>query len=172
LTDRAFGRLVAAAAVAAAVAGTALLPAWSGEPPGDDPHGHFRKTEACLHCHLAVDGKPDPDRFDPDADRFCLDCHRSEELGRSHPRNVRPKEKYRTRKIPEEYRLDVDGRILCLTCHRGHGTFRSTVRAFRRQKPEEGASPGGPPRYRTFYLRKSDPEKGFLVLCNGCHPSP
>jgi len=171
LEHRTFGRLVPIAALAIAVIAGSLLPARAGESRGEEPHGHFQKPESCLRCHLPGDGKPDPGRFQPEADTFCLDCHRSEQLGRSHPRNIRPKEEYRRRKIPVEYRLDVEGRILCLTCHRGHGTFRSTVRAFPGQNPEEGGSPGGGPLFRTFYLRKSDPRKGFIVLCDGCHPS-
>lgn len=105
-----------------------------------------------------------------DADGFCLECHRSEALGRSHPRHVRPRDRYWKMKVPEEYRLDDDGRILCLTCHEGHGKFLSTVRAFPGQRPEERRGTGGTSNYRTLYLRRSDPEQGFAPLCHGCHP--
>lgn len=148
-----------------------LLPGRTENRPGEDPHAHFRKPEFCVQCHLLVGGNPDPDRFSGDADAFCLGCHRIEELGRSHPRKVRPRDKYWKMKVPEEYRLDDGGRIMCLTCHKGHGEFLSTVKAFPAQKPERSVSaPGGAPKYRTLYVRRSDPEKGFAVLCNGCHP--
>lgn len=163
-------RLLVPAAVLAAAAVAFLVPAWTGGPPGEKPHGHFQQAESCPRCHLPVDGEPDPDRFRVDADDICLECHRAEELGRSHPRNVRPKDKYGKMRIPEEYRLDDDGRIICLTCHKGHGTFLSTVPAVPRQKPEDRVSPDGKPLYRTYYLRRSDPDKGFSVLCDGCHP--
>ena len=163
-------RLVRVLFLLAAILPCFLLPGRTENRPGEDPHAHFRKPEFCAQCHLQNGGKPDPDRFLPGADAFCLGCHRVEELGRSHPRNARPGDKHWKMKVPEEYRLDDGGRILCLTCHRGHGEFLSTVRAFPAQKPERSVSaPGGTPKYRTFYLRRSDPEKGFAVLCDGCH---
>jgi len=162
-------RLVPAAFLVVAIAAFVLLPAWTEVLPRENPHAYFQKSEFCPKCHMVVDGKPDPDRMVVDADAFCLDCHRSEELGRSHPRNVRPRDKYWKMRIPEEYRLDDAGRIMCLTCHKGHGEFLSTVKAFPGQKPEMTGSPGGPPNYRTFYVRRSDPGKGFAPLCSGCH---
>lgn len=154
----------------AAISTGVLLPGLTENRPGEDPHAHFRKPEFCARCHLIVGGKPDQDRFLPEADQFCLGCHRVEELGRSHPRNVRPADKRWKMKIPEEYRLDDGGGIICLTCHKGHGEFLSPVRAFPAQKPERtGSAPGDGAMYRTFYARRSDPEKGFAVLCNGCH---
>lgn len=148
-----------------------LLPGRTENRPGGDPHAHFQKPEFCEQCHLLAGGKPDPDRFRRDADAFCLGCHRIEELGRSHPRNVRPGDKHWKMAVPAEYRLDEGGRIFCLSCHKGHGEFLSTVKAFPSQKPERSVSAaGGTKQYRTFYVRRSDPEKGFEVLCNGCHP--
>lgn len=164
-------RLVPAALLAVAIAVCFLMPARTEVLQGEDPHAYFQKPEFCPRCHILIEGDPDPDRFDVDADGFCLECHRSEELGRSHPRSVRPRDKSWKMKVPEEYRLDDDGRIMCLTCHKGHGKFLSTVKSFAKQKPEERGSPGEPPRYRTFYLRRSDPLQGFAPLCGGCHPN-
>jgi predicted CXXCH cytochrome family protein len=66
-------------------------------------------------------------------------------MGRSHPVNVRPEEKYRKMKVPADLRLDDDGRIMCLTCHTAHG------------------------QYVSYFLRRSDPDRGFEVLCEACH---
>ena len=164
-------RLVRVIFLLAAISTCFLLPGRTENRPGEDPHAHFRKPEFCAQCHLLSDGNPDPSRFTSGADAFCLGCHRIEELGRSHPRNVRPGDKHWKMKVPVEYRLDDSGRIICLSCHRGHGEFLSAVRAYPAQRPVNvGAARGTPPQYRTFYLRGSDPEKGFASLCNGCHP--
>jgi predicted CXXCH cytochrome family protein len=66
-------------------------------------------------------------------------------MGRSHPVNVRPEEKYRKMKVPADLRLDDDGRIMCLTCHTAHGSYVS------------------------YFLRRSSPDRGFEVLCEACH---
>lgn len=137
---------------------------------GEDPHAHFQKPEYCSRCHLLAGGKPAPDRFDADADSFCLECHRNKELGRSHPRGMRPKDLPPGRKGTEEFRLDDRGRILCMTCHKGHGSFLSTVKAFPRQMPERLSASRNSPKYRTYYLRSSDPVLGFAPLCRRCHP--
>lgn len=164
-------RLVRVFFLLAAISLCFLLPGWTENRPGEDPHAHFQKPEFCARCHLLAGGKADPDRFRMDADTFCLGCHRFEEMGRSHPRGVRPGDKHWKMKVPAEYRLDEDGKIFCLSCHKGHGEFLSTVRAFPAQKPEASvAATGGATKYRTFYVRRSDPEKGFEVLCSGCHP--
>jgi len=139
--------------------------------PGRDPHAHFRNPEFCHNCHLRIDGKPDPNRFVVDVDAFCLGCHRNRELLRNHPRNVRPKDKYPEMKVPEEFRLDDEGRIMCLTCHKGHGEFLSDTRAFPGQEPEKSVPSQDPRRYRTYFVRGSDPVRGFAPLCDGCHPS-
>lgn len=171
MAERTSSRLVPAALLAVAATVCLLVPARTELSPEGGPHAYFQQSEFCPRCHLLVDGKPDPDRMTVDADGFCLECHRGNELRRSHPRNVRPQDNTWRMKVPDDYRLDDHGRILCLTCHTGHGKFLSTVKAFPGQKPEAGSSPGGLPNYRTFYLRRSDPEQGFAPLCSGCHLS-
>ena len=61
--------------------------------------------------------------------------------------------------------------MICLTCHVAHGAYLSAVRAFPGQAPEELASVEGG-RFRTFFLRRSDPERGAASLCEACHRMP
>ncbi len=117
----------------------------SNESSRGNPHAHFKNQDQCPKCHLSPDSQPAPDRFSTEADTACLECHAKESLGRSHPTNVRPEEKYRNMKVPADLRLDDDGRIMCLTCHTAHG------------------------QYVSYFLRRSDPDRGFDVLCEACH---
>lgn len=167
------GFLLSSAALLAAFAATASLPArmWGGTAA--DPHAHFRNSGQCPQCHVHAGSTLAPDRFVPGADAFCIRCHPEKAPGRSHPRSVRPGEGLRAVRPPEDFRLDEQGRILCLTCHRGHGQFLSPVRAFAGQRPEPPGTYGEPAgRYRTYYLRRSDPAAGFVPLCRGCHLLP
>jgi len=113
-------------------------------------------------------GAPDTGRFSTDADEFCFGCHKKESLGISHPRNVRPRDKYWKMKVPDDFRLDDDGKIICLTCHAAHGPHVSTVKAYPKQTPVSTNSTGGP-YYKTMFLRSSSPTLGFATLCDGCH---
>ncbi|MGB7629872.1 MAG: cytochrome c3 family protein, partial [Candidatus Deferrimicrobium sp.] len=93
----------------------------SDAPCRGDPHAHFRNPDQCPKCHLSRGSLPDPGRFSTEADAVCLECHAKGNMGRSHPANVRPEEKYRKMKVPADLRLDDAGRIMCLTCHTAHG---------------------------------------------------
>jgi len=85
-------------------------------------------------------------------------------------RQIRPADKAYGRKVPDDFRLDIEGRIFCLTCHKAHGPFLSPTRAYAAQKPANPGAPAGTkPAYRTYYTRRSDPERGFVVLCEACH---
>lgn len=145
----------------------------SGEESGDfrfNPHGHFRDTGTCRRCHVYAKSVMESGRFLPEADAFCLGCHSIEGLGESHPRGVRPGGKSFQMEVPKDFPLDSDGKMLCLTCHTAHGPFLSPTRAFAAQKaaaPED--SRGGTPAYRTYFARRSDPVRGFSVLCEECH---
>ena len=164
---RTFAWVVAAAAVLAFPAGTQCA-----ESPRGTPHSHFQAAESCPACHLSGrEGRPDPARFSPEADALCLGCHRGESLGRTHPMDVLPADRYGKAKIPADLRLADDGRMLCLTCHAAHGAYLSAVRAFPDQAPEERAAADGP-RFRTFFLRRSGPERGVAPLCEACHRMP
>lgn len=138
--------------------------------PRYNPHALFGRADQCPRCHMYSRSTLEPTRFSVDCDAVCLGCHTNEQLGRSHPRNVRPKDKFWKMVIPEDFRLDDDGRMMCLTCHKAHGPFLSTMKAFGKQKPENiRPPPGVPAYYRTFFLRLSDPVKGHAVLCDACH---
>jgi len=157
-----------------AVSGTAallsLLFAAAPFDPNYNPHASFREAASCPRCHPVVGGKPDPDRLLPASADLCLGCHSRESLGRSHPVGGRPREKYWKMRVPREFRLDDDGRMTCLTCHSAHGPFLSTVKVYPSQQPENpDASPGTPLYYKTRYVRRTDPVKGWAVLCDGCH---
>lgn len=117
----------------------------SDGPRSGNPHAHFRNPDQCPKCHLSPGSPPGSGRFSTGADAVCLGCHAEESLGRSHPVNVRPEEKFPKMKIPDDLRLDDDGRIMCLTCHSAHGSHAS------------------------YFLRRSSPDRGFEVLCEACH---
>jgi len=117
----------------------------SDGPRGGNPHAHFQNAQQCPKCHLTYGGGTAPDRFSTEADAVCLECHTKGSMVRSHPRNVRPEEKYRKMKVPADLRLDDDGRIMCLTCHTAHGPYVS------------------------YFLRRSSPDRGFDPLCEACH---
>jgi predicted CXXCH cytochrome family protein len=110
-----------------------------------NPHAHFRNPGMCPKCHLSPGSPPGPGRFSTGADSVCLGCHTTGSLGRSHPTNVLPEEKYRRMQVPADLRLDDDGRIMCLTCHTAHGPYVS------------------------YFLRRSGPDRGFALLCEACH---
>jgi len=138
--------------------------------PSADPHSHFQNPESCPRCHSYRESKREPGRFLPGTDTFCLDCHSFEGLGITHPRAIRPGDGQRRMSVPTDLPLDDEGKIFCLTCHKAHGPFLSTTRAFASQ---ESANPGAPagtkPVYRTYFVRRSDPVQGFVLLCEECH---
>jgi hypothetical protein len=163
-------RILLAAFFLPAVVFISYLVASTQFDPRSNPHSDFGKQDRCGKCHVYYRGNLEQTRFVTTCNDYCMECHSVEKLGRSHPNQVRPAEKYWKMKIPADFRLDDDGRIMCLTCHKGHGPFLSTVRAFAGQKPENLKPPAGVPEYyRTFFLRLSHPVKGFAVLCDGCH---
>lgn len=138
--------------------------------PSADPHSHFRNPASCPRCHSYRESEREPGRFLPGADTFCLDCHSLEGLGISHPRAIRPVDGHRRMSVPTDLPLDSEGRILCLTCHKAHGPFLSATRAFASQKAANPGAPAGTkPVYRTYFVRRSDPVRGFVLLCEECH---
>ncbi|MBI5420645.1 MAG: hypothetical protein HZA60_11195 [Deltaproteobacteria bacterium] len=154
--------------IVVAVLSISLLLAATDFHPRANPHSHFQKPGHCPKCHLSTRGKFDPDRFSAECDAFCLQCHPSERLGRSHPVNVRPRDKYWKMKIPDDFRLTDEGKMMCLTCHNAHGPFLSTVKTYKTQKPESEGSLRGS-YYKTYFLRRSSPVGGFDPLCDACH---
>lgn len=149
------------------------VPPASGEgsaDPASNPHAHFLNAETCRRCHVYRESVPEPDRFLPEADAFCLGCHSVEGLGITHPLGIRPGDKPYSMTVPKDLRLDSQGRMLCLTCHNAHGPFFSPTRAFAAQEvANPGAPAGAKPVYRTYFARRSDPARGFVLLCKECH---
>jgi len=149
-----------------------FLPPAAADSLPRNPHDHFKNPERCGRCHVITRGEPDPGRFRAEIEGLCLECHRKENLGRTHPVNVRPHDRYGKMKVPGDFRLDEDGRMMCLTCHTAHGPYLSSAKAFPAQAPEitplEGAGYG----YKTYYLRRTSPERGFAALCDACHGKP
>lgn len=138
--------------------------------PRSNPHAHFSRPDRCPRCHVYLRGALEKERFAPDADTLCLECHTRERLGRTHPVGKRPSEKYhRKMRIPEEFPLNDDGALMCLTCHTAHGPYLSTTKTYAAQKAQNDASSQGRGYYKTYYLRRSSPVDGFAALCDGCH---
>ncbi len=165
-----FRRSLRALLLAAATVLLFLVRASALFDPSYNPHAHFRTEGMCPKCHVYSGGSPDPERFTGGSTDYCYTCHTKESLGNSHPNRVRPRDRYPDMRVPEEYMLDDDGRMMCLTCHNAHGLFVSTVKSFKSQNPENPDRLSGTPfYYRTFFLRRSDPVKGWAVLCDGCH---
>jgi hypothetical protein len=72
--------------------------------------------------------------------------------------------------VPKDLPLDNEGRLFCLTCHNAHGPFLSPIRAYAVQEEENPDDPAGTkPAYRTYFARRSDPVRGFVLLCEECH---
>ena len=117
----------------------------SDGPRRGNPHAYFRNPDQCPKCHLSRGSQQASGRFSTETDKVCLECHAKESLGRSHPVNVRPEERFRKMKVPADLPMDDDGRIMCLTCHTAHG------------------------QYVSYFLRRSGPDRGFDVLCEACH---
>ena len=166
-------RLLTALVVAGAAAFPAPAFAGAAFDPSYNPHASFREAASCPKCHPVVGGKPDARRLLPGSVDFCLGCHTREPLGRTHPIAMRPGDRYGKRKIPADLRLDSEGRVTCLACHRAHGPFLAAVQAYPGQKPENpDATARDLAYYRTRFARRSDPVRGFAVLCDGCHGKP
>ncbi len=156
--------------LAAATGVVLLLRAIAAFDPAYNPHAHFRTPGMCPRCHLGPADAPDTKRFTGGSTDYCLSCHPQESLERSHPIRVRPRDRHREMRVPADFALDDNGRTMCLTCHNSHGPFVTTVKAFAIQEPENpDRGPGTPAYYRTRFLRRSDPVRGYSVLCDGCH---
>ena len=151
-----------------------LRHAFPADPPVPNPHTYFQQSPQCPKCHAYAGSKLVPDRFITASIDFCLDCHRIEARGMTHPLKVHPGGKFSGMKVPPEYRLGDGEHIVCLTCHMAHGPFLSAVRTFAAQAPEPPrGGTNGTPWYRTYYLRRSNPAgEEFEALCEGCHKVP
>jgi len=144
------------------------LPAGSPLPP--NPHLPMSASGACAGCHAYYGGTLDPREFVVAIPEKCWVCHSKKDLGRSHPIGVDPNHSTAQVEIPADLPLE-DGKVSCGTCHNPHMAFLSETRTFPAQEVsflqvEAGKNIAW---YKTFFLRKSDPDKGFEPLCRACH---
>lgn len=169
------GRRISGKLLLALVLSLSLFPVFpaNGEEipdPSADPHSHFRNPASCPRCHIYLKSGREPGRFLPETDTFCLDCHSLEGLGLTHPIAIRPGDGHRRMRVPADLPLDSEGKMFCLTCHMAHAPFLSSTRAFASQKAANPGAPAGTkPVYRTYFARRSDPDRGFVLLCEECH---
>ncbi len=163
-----FTRVLPALVLAAATAAAFLPRALAAFDPAYNPHAHFRANGMCPKCHLGPANAQRAARITGASSAYCLSCH-SGAMGRSHPIGVRPRDRGTTR-VPPDLLLDEGGRVMCLTCHDAHGPFVATTKAFATEEADNPErAPGTPLYYRTRFIRRSDPARGFAVLCSGCH---
>lgn len=143
-------------------------PAVTALPP--NPHQFMRAPGACAGCHGSNKGGLLPHEFIVNIPEKCWKCHPEEKLGRSHPIGVDPDRSPQTIKIPEELPLE-NGMVSCGSCHNPHGAFLARTKCFRDQHVTFVQVVGRLeiPWYKTLFLRKSDPIKGFEPLCLACH---
>ncbi|RMG58491.1 MAG: hypothetical protein D6713_07605 [Deltaproteobacteria bacterium] len=140
--------------------------------PNYNPHDFIDDSGACPRCHYVDErGTMDETGFIPQLVDFCHECHTVEDLGRSHPIGVDPTDVYWRLRLPDDFYLDTEHNMTCITCHKGHGKYLSTEKTFPFQKPvnPDAEKWGEPYYYKTYYVRRSDPEKGYAVMCNECH---
>lgn len=148
----------------------ALTGAPAGSPLPPNPHQPMNETGACAGCHDYYNKALDPHVFVIAIPEMCWECHSKKDLGRSHPIGVDPTHSATDVEVPEELPLE-DGKISCGSCHNPHMDFLAKTRAFPAQTvtflQEEGQVEIL--WYKTLFLRKSDPDKGFEPLCTACH---
>ncbi|MHB8836381.1 MAG: hypothetical protein ACYC9Y_11830 [Candidatus Methylomirabilia bacterium] len=149
----------------------ALTPAPAGSPPPPNPHQAMNAEDACDECHTYYGETLEPHGFFVAIPEKCLECHSPQKLGRSHPIGVDPDDAPRgVVAIPDELPLE-NGKVSCGSCHNPHLEYLSETRAYEKQAaflPRPGERPGVP-LYKTYFLRMSDPKKGFEPLCMACH---
>jgi len=148
----------------------ALRLAPAGPPLPPNPHEAMNAPGTCKGCH-AYDGSTlAAHEFDVRIPEKCRVCHTEEQLGRSHPIGVDPRHSAENVDVPEDLPLE-NGMVSCGTCHNPHLVFLSKTRAYPAQQPAflEVTGQVEIPWYKTLFLRKSDPDRGFEPLCLACH---
>lgn len=169
------------ARVARILAGVLLLLAAAAggrpAPDTDEPHGFMQAVGRCGGCHeVKGPGVPradGPRSFTGSVVAICRECHRSEEMGRSHPVGMDPARSRGRVQVPPELPLhwsDERGSevMTCGTCHNPHLARFTDRRIHSFQKPH----PQGKGRFLTYYLRLrgDEPKDGYTPLCRACHP--
>jgi len=130
----------------------------------------MNETRICAVCHASYRGLLDPHEFVVAIPEKCWKCHSPKALGRSHPIGVNPKRSIQDIKVPEDIPLE-DGKVSCGSCHNPHLEYIAKTMAFPFQDATFIQREGRLeiPWYKTYYLRKPDPVKGFETLCTACH---
>lgn len=149
----------------------ALTPAPADSPPPPDPHQAMNEAGRCDECHTYYGETLEPHEFFVAIPEKCLECHSPSKLGRSHPIGVDPSDAPAGAiEVPEELPLE-GGKVSCGSCHNPHLDYLSETKAFEKQTSTftKKGERSGIPMYKTYYLRMSDPAKGFEPLCMACH---
>ena len=141
--------------------------------PAVDGHAFFNLPEFCACCHETGSGgqEVDPHRFTDGISETCARCHGGREIGRSHPVDVDPADRYPDMQVPEEMPLDWEGRITCGTCHNPHLPGSATERYAAQQEPAGTREVDGSEVdvYKTYRLRVHVPDAGNDPTCDACH---
>ncbi len=137
-------------------------------PP--NPHQALNEKAACAGCHASNRGVLTPHEFVVEIPEKCWGCHSQKALGRSHPIGIDPRRSTEKIVVPDDLPPEA-GEVSCGSCHNPHMAYLSKTRAYRDQETlfiqKEGRV--DIPWYKTLFLWKSDPVKGFEPLCTACH---
>lgn len=149
------------------VVALAITLATAQAPLPPNPHQPLNEPDACGECHEYDGETPDPHEFFVAIPEKCWECHSQKKLGLSHPIGVDPRHSPPgVVEVPDDLPLE-EGEVSCGTCHNPHMAYLSDTRAYNEQ--DVFLTLAGVRQYKTYFLRMSDPVKGFEPLCLACH---
>lgn len=165
------------AVLTVALAAVAFCQQGGGSIP-PSPHQPMNAEGGCVTCHSMYAGQVNPHGFLFPIIEICMNesCHTTAKIGRSHPVGIDVTKSRMIEGVPETFPLE-DDTISCGSCHNPHGDWLTGTPYYPRQEPKVyllesvGGETREVPYYTTYFLRiPGDPEEGFTVLCNSCHP--